>query len=419
MPAMPTNVPLPSIGFSGVEERTAMRTTYLPGPTTSVGTRSAIFRWRADCAVSDLPPLEPRRPLLQEGACPFLVVLAVERLDAESAKVLAMRVCDAFEDRPNLSLRPAHGQRRIGGDRAEVVVRVGLELRRGHEALNQAHVKRFRSIDRSRRIENVLRIGGADEIHELMHGIEPVNDAEAGSRNAELGPARRKAEIAGHRDRHRAAHTEPEDHGDGGLRADANGTVRGVGLLPVLERGLRVLAVLFELGDVGARGERVPPSAAIHDGANRIVLGEAFGHGGNLGPHRQADRIAHVGTVEGHGRDGLIVFHQDLVAHRFPPGCAGSCRLREAFRSVAKPSSYFKAARKQTRNQQSVAFFPGTLAIEIRNSLRRASCCSMVRRSAIDRTGTITPKSAPRVMSTSTSMRAWPIGCAGGSFGGL
>src|SRR5262245_14483625 len=193
---MPTNVPLPSSGFSGVDERTAMRTAYLPHPMTSVEAQSAIFGWRAGSALLDLDPLEPRRPLLQEGACPFLVVLAVERLDAKGAEVVAMSVRDAFEDGPHLCLRPAHRQRCVGRNGAQVLVRVGLELRRGHEALDQTHVKSLWGIDRARRVENVLGIGGTDEIDELMHGIQSVDDAEPGGRNAELRSTRRKAEVA-------------------------------------------------------------------------------------------------------------------------------------------------------------------------------------------------------------------------------
>src|SRR5215471_6344847 len=177
---MPTNVPLPSSGFSGVEERTAMRTSYLPRQSTSMKARSVIFGRRAEAAVLDLAPLEPGRSLFQERACSFLVVLAVERFDAEGTQVLAMRVRDAFEDGPCLGLRPAHRQPCVGRNGTEVFVRISLELGRRHEALDQTHVESFRGIDRARRIENVLGIGGTDEIHQLMHGIEPVDDAEPG-----------------------------------------------------------------------------------------------------------------------------------------------------------------------------------------------------------------------------------------------
>src|SRR5262249_41957166 len=120
--------------------------------------------------------------------------------------------------------------------------------------------------------------------------------------------------------RHGAAHAEPKDHRHRGLGTDADGAVRRIGLLAVGQRGLRVLPMLLELRDVGARREGVPAGAPIDDGADRIVLGQALRHIRDLGPHCEADRVPDSWAVEGHGGDRPVVLYQDLVAHESPPG---------------------------------------------------------------------------------------------------
>src|SRR6185436_19575855 len=78
---------------------------------------------------------EPGRPLLEECARAFLVVGALERLDAQHPELLPVRLGDAVEDGLHLGLRAADGQRCIGGHAPEVVVGVLLEIVGGYETL--------------------------------------------------------------------------------------------------------------------------------------------------------------------------------------------------------------------------------------------------------------------------------------------
>src|SRR5213080_589384 len=64
--------------------------------------------------------------------------------------------------------------------------------------------------------------------------------------------------------------------------------------------------------DIGAGGERVPAGAAVDDGADRVVLRQALGDARDLGPHGQADRVAHLRSVEDDRRDRALVLHQDV-----------------------------------------------------------------------------------------------------------
>src|SRR5262245_38406928 len=120
-PAIPTKVPLPSRGFSGVDERTAMR------------------RATSPC----LPAEEPGRALLEERARALLVVGAPEGLDGLRAQLLAVGLGDAVEDGVDLGLGPADGERRVGGDDPQVVVGVLLEVVGRREALDEADAERL------------------------------------------------------------------------------------------------------------------------------------------------------------------------------------------------------------------------------------------------------------------------------------
>src|SRR3989442_1038036 len=139
--------------------------------------------------------------------------------------------------------------------------------------------------------------------------------ARAGAAGCDASPWRPpggEAEVAAHRARHRAAHAEAVAHGDRGLGAAANRLVGGVRLLVVRDGARPVLAVFLDLRDVRARRERLGAGAPIDDGADRLVLGEAFGDPGELLPHREADRVASLGPVEDDGGDGPVRLHENV-----------------------------------------------------------------------------------------------------------
>src|SRR6185369_11294563 len=89
-----------------------------------------------------LAALEAGRALLEERGGAFLVVLTVERLQAELGELGAMPVGDALEDGAHLGLGAADGQRRIARDLAEILARVRLELGGGHQALDESDAQR-------------------------------------------------------------------------------------------------------------------------------------------------------------------------------------------------------------------------------------------------------------------------------------
>ncbi len=227
-------------------------------------------------------------------------------------------------------------RRRVGRDLLQVVVGVRLELRRRDQPLDEADAQGLLRVHRPRRVEDVLGVGGPDQIHELVHRVEAVDDAEPRGGNAKLGAGRREAEVGRHRERHGAPHAVAVHHRDGGLRAEPDRGVGGLGLLVVVERGGGVLAVLLELGDVRAGREGVGARPAVDDRAHRVVLRQALGHHRDLRPHREADGIAHLGPVEHDGRDRTVLLDQDVVAHVVSPlYCSITPSATRASRSAA------------------------------------------------------------------------------------
>src|SRR5439155_12813955 len=96
----------------------------------------------------------------------------------------------------------------------------------------------------------------------------------------------------------------------------ANGRVGRRRLRVVVQRAVGVLALLLELGDVGARRERHGTGAAVDDRADGVVLPQPLGHAGDLRPHREADRVAHRRPVEDDRRDRPVLLHEN-VRHAF------------------------------------------------------------------------------------------------------
>src|SRR5438309_9941489 len=96
---MATNVPLPSVGVSGVDVRNSKRT---PGA---------------------LTPQESRRALLEEGASAFLVVLALGRLDGQVPQLRAALLGEAGQVRLDRGRGAAYRERRRVRHRPERILR--------------------------------------------------------------------------------------------------------------------------------------------------------------------------------------------------------------------------------------------------------------------------------------------------------
>src|SRR5207302_4551838 len=122
-PSMATNVPLPSVGESGVDVRNSKRT-------------------------GALAPQESGRALLEEGTGPLLVVLALGGFDGHAPEFLAPLLREPEQVRLDRRLGAAHRERGVVGDLPKIVVRVGLELGGWHQTLDEAHRERFPIVDR-------------------------------------------------------------------------------------------------------------------------------------------------------------------------------------------------------------------------------------------------------------------------------
>ena len=96
-------------------------------------------------------------------------------------------------------------------------------------------------------------------------------------------------------------------------------------VIGILEQASPMIQEMFP---ASAGGKGIAACPAVDDGPHRIVLGEALGDVGDLAPHGEADRIAHLGPIEDHRGDAAVALHQDLVAHACLLGCRSGRRHR-------------------------------------------------------------------------------------------
>src|SRR6267378_1128200 len=127
--------------------------------------------------------LEHSLSLLHEGLPAFGVILALEALpDPGLAKRGVVILLQHLADD---ALRNAHGERRVGGDLAAVFVREALQIRNRHDMVHQADLFRLGGGELPPGDHDLARIGGADRIHQVLHGRGAVAQAHLGRRDAE------------------------------------------------------------------------------------------------------------------------------------------------------------------------------------------------------------------------------------------
>src|ERR1700733_1704427 len=98
----------------------------------------------------------------------------------------------------------------------------------------------------------------------MVEALIAIGDAELGGGNAELAVVGRDTDIRQHRDLHAAAKAETPDAGDGRLWIMRQQSALGVAAPAVFLGCLRVMAILLELADIGARPEPLVAGAG-HD----------------------------------------------------------------------------------------------------------------------------------------------------------
>src|SRR5207244_6751073 len=116
---------------------------------------------------------------------------------------------------------------------------------------------------------------GADQSHELVHAAIVIAEAEARRGNAEACIIGRDADVAGQRDADPTAHAIAVDHRHQRLLQRGERVLATGRDPPVLLLVGHVLALVLELGYVGARHERLDAADAEYDPPTGLVLVQA------------------------------------------------------------------------------------------------------------------------------------------------
>src|SRR5579872_5682493 len=140
---------------------------------------------------ADLPVLETRRPLLDEGGHAFLLVFGGEER-MEDAPLEA----HAFGERRLIGAVDAflgdhHRRQRIAGDRRGGLQRFLDELVGGNDARDEAATLRLGGVHHAAGEDEVHRLGLADEPGETLRAAGAGNDAELDLRLAQFRRLRR------------------------------------------------------------------------------------------------------------------------------------------------------------------------------------------------------------------------------------
>jgi hypothetical protein len=141
------------------------------------------------------------------------------------------------------------------------------------------------------------------------------NQAELGDRNSEFRGAGRDPKVAGGGDNATAADRVTPDHGDDRLRQAAQRRLQLLRGGVVGERALGRGEVLAEFADVRTRDEDPVTGAGENEHAHRAVLGKGAQRLREQASELEAQRIAHVRTIDRQPRDGTANVDQELLRH--------------------------------------------------------------------------------------------------------
>src|SRR6185369_13581716 len=159
-----------------------------------------------------LAALEHGLALFHESFPPFGVIGAVEALLDQ--RVAHRRVVVGLHHFADDALGSAHGERSVCRDGFAILARQLLELGGRDHALHQAHLFRFRGAELARRDHDLLRVGGADDVDQLLHRAGAIPEPELRRRDREARVVGREPQVAGRGDAQAPSDAVAADHRD-------------------------------------------------------------------------------------------------------------------------------------------------------------------------------------------------------------
>src|SRR6266545_1157965 len=220
-------------------------------------------------------------PLFDEGLHAFARVLALEETDERVAldpETLLERTAVALDGGElDLSDRVARTLR----VRPRAFDRARLQIRRGHELVDDAGILRLLRRERRPAQHQLERLLTADEARQPLRTAGAGKQAQRHLGQSDLVAAlRRDAEVAAQRDLQSTAEAVSVDRRDDDLGRALELARRLVGAHD--ERVLRVEVALREDRHVRARGEELLGGAAHHDGPDAVVRARVLDRGVEL-----------------------------------------------------------------------------------------------------------------------------------------
>src|SRR5216683_1334028 len=267
-------------------------------------------------SVWGLRPSPASRMAFHEGAAAFDVVLAVEAARDQRLASGAVDLHAGLADLGDDALHRFHGEWRVLGDERAVVPHIALELRFRHGTIDQPHALRFWRGEMARGEEDLLGVGRADEIDQLLDAAPAISQPQPRRRDAEARILRGDAQIAAQRDAESAADAEAVDHGDGRLAHLLQRRQRALGDLVVLRDAFGRGALLLELRDVGAGDERLVAGAPEDDDADIGIAREMVEDDRHRLPHVQRQRVVPRWIVERHPADRSVTLGNHTLGRR-------------------------------------------------------------------------------------------------------
>jgi hypothetical protein len=124
---------------------------------------------------------------------------------------------------------------------------------------------------------------------------------------------RAEAQVARQGEPEAAADAEALDGGNGRFRKTIDGRIEPLGGGIVDLHRFAGRALVRELGDIGARDERLAAGARQHHDAHILILAASRPGCARRLPHLQRDGVVALGIVEDHGADAAILAREHLV----------------------------------------------------------------------------------------------------------